>query len=213
MFRRIWIAFLISAASLIAVDVVYLKWRERSLEPLRVPVDLSRPGKYNFHASGFHASSYHPSFRLQLPFKTDVEWNFGHEYQRIWGETAPEIALEIRDRSGQRVLMEQSSLTRTAGWVVTGGLRASVVEMYKLTQYEAGMFGSYSVSLHVLRGSANSSRLNPNLTVSAIKAYALLPSAVGFVALLLLVGFIAIGIGVAQYTVYRRSLRRTGAAS
>jgi hypothetical protein len=77
MFRRIWIAYLIAAVSLAALHVAYLNWRERSLEPLNTAVDLSKPGKYEFHASGFHASPYHPSFVLQLPFKTDIDWNFG----------------------------------------------------------------------------------------------------------------------------------------
>lgn len=109
--------------------------------------------------------------------------------------------------------MERSELIDKTGWIVTGGLRTSMVEMYKLSQYEAGMFSSYSVSLQVLRGGANASQLKPRLTVSAIKAYALLPSFLGLVGLILLIGFTAIGIGIAHFIVYRRTQRRASEAS
>jgi len=172
--RRLWRFYVVTSVVLIAMDVAYLTWRDHSLEPLSEPVDLSCPGRYTFTASGFHSSNYHPEFGLELPFKTDLlSWFPSQDLVELWAGTPPLIEVQVTDRSGNVVLHDKSELTRTEGWSVTGAHNETRVEIYKVEEFRGRMFGSYRVSLTVLRGSEQAATYQPIFKISTIKAYAL----------------------------------------
>src|SRR3954453_16268832 len=83
---RRWRTFSIVALVAIASDFAYMQWREHSLEPLTMSIDLSRPGRYTLQPWGFHASNYYASFRLRIEEPPDVSWDFGPRYEKVWGE-------------------------------------------------------------------------------------------------------------------------------
>lgn len=203
--KRIWWSFSLVSIVLIGVDFGYLQWRERSLEPLSERIDLSRTGSYEFVIHGFHASNYHPEFRLQLPFKTDVHnWFRDDGYEQLWSGNPPSVRIEIRDRSGKRVFLNESSLTRDGGWTVTGAINASEVELYSSTRFPAEMFGSYRVTLDVIRGSPRAAVYATTFEVATVKAYVLLGPVLLFLALCVGVGSAAVAIGLLHLVVVRR---------
>jgi hypothetical protein len=202
---RVWVVFLLVGLLLVAADVAYLAWRERSLEPLSAPIDLTRPGTYVFNVRGFHASPYHSEFRLQLPFATDEQpWFPDDGYQQLWSGSPPRVRVEIRDGAGQTLLLEESALTRSDEWIVTGALGASEVEVYKFSEFDACMVCSYRVSLQVLSGSPAAASYQPHFEIAAVKAYALLPAVMGFVFLVVLLVLSAIVIAIVQRVRARR---------
>ena len=205
---RVWAVFLLLGLLLVAADVAYLKWRERSLEPLSAPIDLTRPGTYVFDVGGFHASRYHPEFRLQLPFATDEQpWFPDDGYDQLWSTSPPRVRIEIRAGTGKPVLLEETALTRSDGWIVTGALGGSEVEVYKFSEFDACMVCSYRVSLQVLSGSPAAASYQSHFEIAAIKAYALLPAVFGSVLLVALLVLSAIGIAIVQRVSAARSPR------
>lgn len=203
--RRIWLLFAIMSIGMLGGDLAYLNWRERSLEPLSAPIDLARPGTYTFDVSGFHSSSYHPEFRLLLPFETDIHnWFPDDGYRQLWADSPPEVRIAVFDEDERRVLQEESTLTRSNGWIVTGALRQSEVEVYKFAEFTGRMFGAYRVSLTVVRGSPLAASYRPHFEIAAIKAYALLPSILSFMTLVATVLMVAVVIGIAHFRSHRR---------
>jgi hypothetical protein len=186
-FSRVWLWFAIVSIIALGADLGYMKWREHSLEPLTVPIDLTKPGRYAFSPSGFHASAYFPAFRLQLHEPPDVEWNFGPAYEKLWGPAPPEVLIRVEDRAGHQILQERSSLTPSDGWIITGSPSQTTIEVYKFALFTAEMFASYRITLHVLVGSAQASSLHPEFAVKTAKSYELLPVTCGFLGLVLLV--------------------------
>jgi len=206
---RTWLLFAAVSVVLLGVDFAYLKWRERSLEPLSAPIDLTRPGSYTFVAKGFHASRYHPEFNLQLRFHTDVySWFADDGYAQLWGNSPPQIRIEVHDQNGKTVLQETSALTRSEGWIVTGSPPAPWVEVYKFSEFTAQMFGTYRVDFTVLRGSPNAASHQPRFEIAAIKGYAFLPASLGFVLLVVSLAIAAVVIFVVQLVGARRRRKR-----
>ena len=186
---RPWKVFGVVAAIVFAADLAFIRWREYTLEPLTSTIDLSRPGKYSWHVRGLHASRYHPEFRLHLRDPLPWDWNWGPQYERLWGAAAPEVVIDIRSSGGQLVLHEQSALTPDAGWIITGAVGASVpesvVEVYKFVEFTPRMMGSCDVTLQVLR----SPRRLPghvDFEIAAIKSYVMLGPVFGLFGLIVL---------------------------
>lgn len=203
--KRIWWSFSLVSIVLIGVGFGYLQWRERSLEPLSERVDLSRTGSYEFVAHGFHASDYHPEFRLQVPFKTDVHsWFSDDGYEQLWSGTPPSVRIEIRDRSGKRVFLNESTLTRNGGWTVTGAINASEVELYSSTGFPAKMLGSYHVTVDIVRGSPRAAVYATMFRVATVKAYVLLGPTLLFLALCVALTSAAVALGLLHVVVVRR---------
>jgi hypothetical protein len=203
--RRIWLVYVVASVVVVSLDFAYLSWREHSLEPLAVPVDLSKPGRYTFTASGFHTSRYHPSFSLQIPFKTDLSsWFPSEDYRELWGGSPPTVEIEVRDGKGEIVLNDRSALTRAEGWNVTGTPGVSTIEIYKFAQFNGRMFGSYQIGLSVLRGSSPAASYQSVFQVAAIKAYALLGATLIFLALLAVVLLSGLALAVGHFVSYRQ---------
>lgn len=203
--RRAWRIFGVVAVVLIGLQLAYLKWRERSLEPLSESVDLSRTGQYSFDVSGFHASRYHPEFRLQLPFTLDDTSHFADgEYAEIWHGPAPRVRIVVRDREGRVVLDETSDLTRHDDWTATYALGGNEVELSKLMPFEPRMLRTYRVSLDVLRGNERARIYQPRFEIATIKAYVLLVATFGLMLLLLGLAVVAVVLLVVQILRKRR---------
>ncbi|HVS01118.1 MAG TPA: hypothetical protein VMW27_31160 [Thermoanaerobaculia bacterium] len=203
--RRLWTIYVVTSMVLIAVDVVYLNWREHSLEPLSVPVDLSRPGRYMFSASGFHDSLYHPEFSLELPFRTDfANWFPSQDYIELWAGTPPLIEIEVTDRAGNVLFHDTSKLTRAEGWTVTGTDDVTWIELYKFEEFRGRMFDSYRARLAVLRGSDQAATYRPMFKIAAVKAYALLLPVLSFIALVAVVLVTGIAFAIAHWVPHRR---------
>lgn len=212
--RRVWLTFAATAVLLLGADWGYLRWREQSLEPLSAPIDLTRPGSYTFKASGFHASSYHPELRLQLPFRTDVhDWFLDEGYQQLWGDQSPTVRIAIFDNEGNRVFHDESALTRPGGWTVTGAIGMSEVELYKSSGFSGEMFGSYDVSLEVVRGSARAASYQPTFEVATTKEYVLLGPVLLFLTLVVILTAAVIAIAIIHLFVVRRRRRQTSRAA
>jgi hypothetical protein len=196
--RRAWTIFAATSAILLALQFAYMEWRERSLEPLSVPIDLSHTGRYSFDVGGFHSSEYHPELSLDLPYRLEGLNHFAdNSYNEIWSSAPPpRVHIEVRDRSGRLVINETSNLTRDDGWIATFGLGTNEVELYKFAKFRARMMGSYRVSLEVLRGNPHSQRYRPRFQIAAIKAYALLGVVFVFLFLLVAVFVTAIVLGI-----------------
>lgn len=204
-FARVWLIFTIVATTVLVADYAYVRWRERSLEPLSVPIDLTRSATYSFEARGFHGSRYHPEFALHLPFATDAaNWFSDDSYRELWSGSPPIVQIDVHDRSGRRVLSDRGPITRTNGWIVTGSPASPFVEVYKFAEFDARIFESYRVRLTVVRGSPVAARYQTRFEIAAIKAYALLPAELGFVALIAAVVITAFVIAVVQLIVVRR---------
>lgn len=209
--RKAWLVFAAISILSIGTHLAYLEWRERSLEPLSASIDLTQPGSYTFAVKGFHASEYHPEFNLQLPFPTDIHnWFSDDGYRQLWGDSPPKVHIDVVDQDGHTVLRETSTLTRRDDWIVTGSPPAPWVEVYKLSEFEAKMFGSYTVTLTVVTGSPDAARYLPRFEVAAVQAYALLPATLGFILLLVGLALSAVVIGVVQFVNARRSRRAGG---
>lgn len=206
--KKAWLILGITAAVVLSADFAYLQWRERSIEPLTSPVDLTRPGSYTWEAGGFHSSPYHPEFRLTLPFPAPEDWDWGEDFERIWGGTPPEIAIEVQDSDGRRLLYERSQVTPAEDWIVTGGFGDTTVEVYKLTELTPALFSSCRVTLQVLRGSPSAVPSRVEFNIAAIRAYALLPASLGFFALCVLFGLAALVLGIVHLVAYRRGRQR-----
>jgi hypothetical protein len=197
--RRIWLWFVAVAVVLIGANLAFLRWRERSLEPLSAPVDLSRPSAYTFVACGFHTSTYYPSFSLELPFRPDLrDWFPEADYRRLWDALPPVVRITVHDARGHLVLSEESALTRSDQWIVTGAPGTSYVEIYKFARFDGRLFERYRVTLRVLRGSPAAASFQPRFAIRTTKAYELLPAVLGFFLLLALLVIAAIVIGVVQ---------------
>lgn len=211
--RRAWKIFSVVAVVLIALQLAYMKWRERSLEPLSEIVDLSRTGQYSFDVSGFHASRYHPEIRLQLPFTLEDASHFNDdEYAEIWHGPAPRVHIVVRDREGRVVLDETSDLTRHDDWTATYGLGGNEVELYKLLPFEPRMLRSYRVSLDVLRGNERARIYQPRFEIATIKAYLLMVATFGLMLLLLGLAVVALILLAVQVRRARRARRAEAAA-
>lgn len=203
--RRLWRFYVVTSVALLAMDVAYLTWRDHSLEPLSEPVDLSRPGRYTFTASGFHLSDYHPEFGLELPFKTDLlHWFPSQDLVELWAGTPPLIEVEVTDRAGNVVLHEKGELTSREGWSVTGPSGETWVELYKVKEFRGRMFGSYRVSLTVLRGSEQAATYRPMFKIATVKAYVLLLPTLVFMALLAVVLVTGIAFAIAHLVAHLR---------
>jgi hypothetical protein len=212
--RRIWLTFSAFAVLLLGADWCYLQWRERSLEPLSEPIDLARTGSYTFEAHGFHASTYHPEFRLQLPFKTDIDnWFPDDRYQQLWDGDPPSVKITVVDAEGRRVFHDESALTRADGWTVTGAIGMSEVELYKSTGYSGEMFGTYVVTLDVVRGSRRAASYQPTFEVATMKTYALLGPALLFLILATIIMAIGVALAIVHLFVWRRRKRIAHAAA
>ena len=190
------------AVASVGADLLYLRWREYSLEPLAASVDLTSPHEYHFKVSGFHRSLYFPAFRLDLPMEAPLDWNFGSKFNKLWGDSPPDILITVRDAGGQRVLQERGPITPENGWIVTGSSRAKAVEVYKFAKFRATMFSSYTITLRVLRGSTSAGLAHPLFTITTIKSYALMPSVFFFLTLVAVVVVAALVIGIFQFGSY-----------
>jgi hypothetical protein len=198
-FTRIWLVFAVIAAGVLGGDFAYLKWRGRALLPLSAPIDLAHPGTYTFHVDGLAAARYIPEFRLQLPFTTDVyNWFPDDGYRQLWADSPPEIGIEVRDEEGHPVLSERGRLTRPNGWIVSGKVGASVVDVYKLSKINGRPSATYRVSLTILRGSPKAATYQPRFRIVELQEYALLLPTLSFLALAALVMVTAFTIGLFQ---------------
>ena len=211
--HRVWGTFLLVSAIVVGADFAYVQWRGRSLEPLSVPVDLTKSGSYTFDVAGFHASRYHPEFWLDISSETDIYGFSEDTHQKLWHENPPTVRIEVLDRRGRRVLLDEGALTRSNGWIVTGSPGATEVELYKFAEFASDMFGRYRVNLTVLTGSPAAASYQPRFEISAIKAYALLPSVFGFLALVAAVVGTAIVIALIQMVSTRRRGKAQSAES
>jgi len=204
-FGRLWLVFAALAIATLGSDFAYLKWRERSHQPLGVPIDLTRPGTYTFHLHGLAASPYIPQIQLQLPFKPDAyNWFPDDGYRQLWADSPPEIGIEVLDAEGRRVLSERGTLTRSDGWIVTGSVGSSVVGVYKLSKINGRPFDSYRVSLTVFRGSPKAATYRPWFQISEVPVTALLPSVLGFYALIAAIVLTAMILGLLHLLSSRR---------
>lgn len=193
-YGRAWGLFAVIAGLLLGSSWAYVAWREHSLEPLSVPVDLSKEGAYSFDVRWTHRSRYHPELRLQLPSVGDTEdW---------FGDSPPEVRIEVFD-GGRRVLVEQSKLTGSDGWGVTRDVATSEVELYKPVDFEGRTLGSYSVSLTVVKGSPAASGYRPRFELSTNKGYVLLGPVVGLLVLIALLVGAALSMAVWQIVTIR----------
>ncbi len=183
---------------LLGADVANYRWRECSIEPLSVPVDLSRPGRYETSAGGFDNSEYLPAFRLQLPVSSPKDWNWGRQYKRIWGDSPPEVLIEVLSGDGSRLLVNRSLLTRESGWIVTGELGARTIEIYKPLRLTPAMFGSLQANVTVLQGSESASAYASRFVIQDTNRYALMGPAFLFVLSVLMLALAAVVLAVVQ---------------
>jgi hypothetical protein len=208
-FAGAWLILGITAVVVLGTDLLYLRWRERSLQPLVVPMDLSRPGTYTFDVGGFHSSSYHPEFMLHLDFPPTADWDWGARFERIWGERPPEVVLDVFDSKGRRVLHEEGPVTDENKWTVTGSVGTPDVEVYKFAEFTPRMFSTYRVTLRVVSGSRRAAAYQPRFRIATVMAYQLLPST--FIFLILAAGFIASAVILAiAESVHRSSCAEPG---
>jgi hypothetical protein len=210
-FAGAWLILAITAVVVLGTDLLYLRWRERSLQPLVTPIDLTRPGAYSFEVGGFHSSRYHPEFMLHLDFPAPADWDWGQRFERIWGESAPEVVLDVFDSEGRRVLHEAGAVTRDNEWIVTGSPGFPAVEVYKFAEFTPRMFSTYRVSLRVVNGSRRAAAYQPRFRIATVMAYQLLPSTLIF--LILVAGFIASAVILAIAQAVHRSSRTVNGAA
>lgn len=198
-FTRIWLVFAVIAVGVLGGDFAYLKRQERALLPLAAPIDLAHPGTYTFQVDGLAAARYIPEFRLQLPFTTDVyNWFPDDGYRQLWADSPPEIGIEVLDEEGHQVLSERGGLTRPNGWIVSGAVRTSVVDVYKLSKINGRPSATYRVTLTILRGSPKAATYQPRFRIVELQMYALLLPTLSFLALVALVMVTAFTIGIFQ---------------
>ena len=186
--RKAWTIFAVVGSVALGLDYGYVQWRASSLEPLTADIDLTQPRTYQWNVRGFHSSKYHPEFRLFLPLAPLAGSEWGTQFDRLWGNSPPEIDLQIRRPNGKVVLVERGKVTGDNGWIVTGGPGSSTVQVYKFAEFKPRIFSSYRVRLRIIQGSPMAAGYRPQFNVAVIKSYALVPSVTGF--LLLVVAFI-----------------------
>lgn len=189
MTRRAWVAYFGVFGALIALSISYGVWRESTLEPFTAVIDLSRTERRTFQVSGFFPSDYHFGLRVNLPEGVSPEafWFSDEQDTKVWGPTPPILDVEVADASGKTLLRERSAIVEDEGWVFSGAIHGSLVEIYKFQEFRAKLLAPYTVSVTVLRPSQTVRRGEAFLSV--VKAYVLLPNAlltVGLISLMIL---------------------------
>jgi hypothetical protein len=207
---RFWWWYVGVFVCLIAASVMYGVWRERTLEPLAMPIAFDQPGvgRRSVGFLRFHSSRYHPAFHIALSAPTDDKWwREGDQSLEIWSDDSPHVEIEIRNDDGLTILRESGRLSEANGWVVTGGGRPGEtgVAIYKLTEFTGSPFSTYEVTVRVVKGTSLHSANPVTFYISAIRAYALLPNAL---TTLLLVSTFVVSTPIVMMVRYVRRRRR-----
>jgi len=184
--RRAWVAYFSTFGALTLLSIGYGLWRESTLEPFTATIDLSRAERHTFRAAGFFPSDYHFGLRVYLPEGVTPErfWFAKDPDTQIWGANPPIIEIEVVDDAGKVVFRERSAIEEAQDWAFSGAIHGSLVEIYKFREFRGRLFGSYKVSITVIRPSQTVSEGEAFLSV--VKAYVLLPNALLTVGLVLL---------------------------
>lgn len=196
---------------------MYGLWRERTLEPITMPISLDRLGvlRRSVGFLRFYHSRYHPGFHIALAVPTDEEWwREGDRSAKIWTTGPPDVEIVVRDSDGSIILRERGPISEAHGWIVTGGGRAGETEVaiYKLTEFTGSPFKRYDVAVRVMKSTSSPSARSAHFYISAIKSYALLPNAI--VTFLLVAAFaVSTPIVVSVRHIRRRRRRSTAAGA
>lgn len=179
-------AYFSTFAALTLLSVAYGLWRETTLEPFTATIDLTRAKRHTFRVAGFFPSNYHFGIRVHMPAGVTPEqfWFAKDQDVQIWGANPPIIEIEVVDNAGETVLRERSAVTESEGWIFSGAVQGSLVQIYKFREFRGRLLGSYTVSITVVRPSQTVRQGEAFLSV--VKAYVLLPNALLTVGLVLL---------------------------